>query len=567
MSSYLSRPRSVEQAKEEAREAFAPPIAVVNKALDYFGRPQQGLYASLLEDQSVVNAFAGNTDLDWEDVRKGNYYADQVSKGMESAIFEPLGIKPAFNVLMDVYADPANIPTASALKSLPTLGNNLGESYATLATGLENFIDGFYGGDRAGSMAKWARSQVKNLISPFSQKSVQIMKATGLTKPVIDILAKHVASLKPGSTNKATRRKIAAQMEHAGYTMHRAGIPTEELPTVIQSIIKGMSVKGTGFQPESFDNYWETVGDIPRRFVNKAGDRKGNNFKVDKNVAETLYNQAKESMVFKGTDKMPTDIIVRSSDYYLGDFQTDVFKSGVARAAAGFFQKNKDSSGKWAFIKGKKTMEGAEELAEGLKDFLVDYGPFKNKQQKIATSGKENKEGIWEIDGIRTGDDGVYITYSGRTANDVRTAGIISGSFLEGGVNMQVHINKDGIMTSLISDKYDFLEKQLPTEALFKNEIFGVSLPIVVDLKAVGSGKQYRNTGTGVDIEDSTKQAIGLIEQAREASSFKNAPVSNLTDMASTAVGGAMGGGMLVGALDAGSEPQERPEIPTFRSF
>lgn len=538
-------------------------VSPVTKALDYLGRPQQGLFASMIDDQSFFDAMAGNTDLSFQDVRDDNYYVDQVYKAMDSALFEPVGAKGGANVAMDVLADPLNIPLASAIKNTPRLGDSLGESYSTLAAGLENFIDGFYGGDRAGAMGKWVADQVKNLVSPFSEKSIKIMEKTGLTKPVVDILAKHSALLKGGrgATDLKTKRKMAAQLEHVGYTLHRAGIPTEELPPVIQNIIKGMSVKGTGFQPESFDNYWDTVGDIPRKFVEStSGKRRGNNFKASQDVVRTLYNQAKTAWGFENTVKMPTDIVVRASDSVLGDFQTDAFKSGVAKAAANFFQKTRN----------KKSTESAEELAEGIKNFLPSYAPFKNKQQRIGTSGKQTEDGKWVVDKVRTGDDGIYINYGGRSATDARTAGNVSASFLEGGINMQVHINNDGIMTMLISDKYDFLEEQLPTEALFKNEIFGVTQPIIMDLKAMGSGKQFKNTGTGGEIEDPTTQALGLIKQAQEASSFRNAPVANVVDKASQAALGAVGGGMLAGAVDTlknEGDDYQYGDIPTFRSF
>jgi hypothetical protein len=561
MSTYLSRPRSIEQAKAEAGEAYFP----VTKAIDYLGRPQQGLFASMIDDQSFFNAMAGNTDLSFQDVRNDNYYVDQVFGALDSAVFEPLGAKGGANVAMDALADPLTIPLVSAFKNTPRLGDSLGKTYSTLATGLENFIDGFYGGDRAGSMGKWVAGQVKNLVSPFSEKSLKIMEETGLTKPVIDILAKHSALLKGGhwATDLGTKRKMAAQLEHVGYTLHRAGIPTEELPPVIQNIIKGMSVKGTGFQPESFDNYWDTVGDIPRRFLeSKTDKRRGNNFKPNKGVVETLYKQARASMGFENTAKMPTDMVVRASDNVLGDFQSDAFTSGVAKAFAKFFQKSRN----------KKPTENAEELAEGIKNFLPSYKPFQAKAQRMGTSGKQTEDGQWVVDRVRTGDDGVYIDYSGRSATATRTAGIISASFLEGGVNMQVHFNNDGIMTALISDKYDFLEEQLPTEALFKNEIFGVTLPIVMDVKAMGSGKQFRNTDTGGEIEDPTEQALRLIQRAQKASSFKEAPVANIADKASQAAMGSVGGGMLAGVADTLYNPEsanqyqygEKPMFPGF---
>ena len=559
MSTYLSRPRSIEQAKAEAGEAYFP----VTKAIDYLGRPQQGLFASMIDDQSVFNAMAGNTDLSFQDVRNDNYYVDQVFGALDSAVFEPLGAKGGANVAMDALADPVNIPLVSAFKNTPRLGDSLGKTYSTLATGLENFIDGFYGGDRAGSMGQWVAGQVKNLVSPFSEKSIKILEETGLTKPVIDILAKHSALIKGSSAaDRTPKRKMAAQLEHVGYTLHRAGIPTEELPPVIQNIIKGMSVKGTGFQPESFDNYWDTVGDIPREFVKKGSKKSLKTFNPDKDVVETLYKQARTAWGFEDTAKMPTDMVVRASDSILGDFQTDAFTSGVAKAFKKFFQKSRNN----------KPTENAEELAEGIKDFLPSYGPFNKKEQRMATSGKQTEKGKWVVDRVRTGDDGVYIDYSGRSATATRTAGNVSASFLEGGVNMQVHVNNDGIMTMLISDKYDFLEDQLPTEALFKNEIFGVTLPIVMDVKATGSGKQFKNIDTGGEIEDPTEQALGLIQRAQKASSFKEAPAANIADKASQAALGSVGGGMLGGVVDTLYNPEsanqyqygEKPMFPGF---
>jgi hypothetical protein len=78
---------------------------------------------------------------------------------------------------------------------------------------------------------------------------------------------------------------------------------------------------------------------------------------------------------------------------------------------------------------------------------------------------------------ISKGDDGVWVTGTGRTVGTAVT---------EGGVNWLAKVEPDGTMVSVISDKHDFLEKPLQKVAGAANKVPGVNMhPEIMDKSLV----------------------------------------------------------------------------------
>jgi hypothetical protein len=117
-------------------------------------------------------------------------------------------------------------------------------------------------------------------------------------------------------------------------------------------------------------------------------------------------------------------------------------------------------------------------------------------------TGVVSKVSPYKVTNIKVADDGVYFSYRG---SQVEKAGkkaneLASRSYLEGGINMQVHVDKKGNVTAVTSDNYDFYEDKIKvTEKLLPKGILGVTPPIRVNILRRRTGDQIVNAPQGAE--------------------------------------------------------------------
>jgi hypothetical protein len=456
MSSYLNRPRSLQQAIQEA-EAAQKLQAVVPETF-------QGLLAG--------DPLAG---IQGRDVRLSDVTGREQGSTSEF-VFEML-------------ADPSMIfgPIKTMYKGLGSVAKAPAKTYADVASSLSNYITGYYGsgGSKAGAIVSWLPEQLKNTISHFSPSGLKTLEKTGMSKPIIDMTAKYLAAHK-AKDGKALP-KLYAQLQHAAYMMHRAGIDTKEMPPMYQRMIKSMSLNNKGFQPFSKEQYVKEASEIVKTTAKGAPTTA----QANPSVLGELFDKAQTAWGVssgKTAQGKPMDMIIRRPDAALGDFASDVSKSLFGSTLANMFKKNQGSfeSPEELLAAIHKELRRSTGQAKGMgKVTKVDSVPVKD-----AVTGKTIKGNPYVVEGFKIGDDGVYFNYRGSQVEKKggkKVNELASRSYLEGGVNMQVHVTKEGVVTAIISDTYDFLEDKIPqTEKVLERGIWGVSAPIVTDVTKRG---------------------------------------------------------------------------------
>jgi hypothetical protein len=288
--------------------------------------------------------------------------------------------------------------------------------------------------------------------------------------------------------------------------MHRAGVSPADMPPLYQRMIDSMSLDGQGFMPLSKETYLDEIKNIP--YATKKGMSVG---PADPTVASKLFESAQNAWgLSSGKTKagMPVDMIIRRPDVMLGDFASDVSKSGMSTMlskvfSGGVFDSADDlkkaldkqlmsAKGSRAGVGRVVDTRTAEEIAAGkTKTSVVD-----------PETGVVSKVSPYKVTNIKVADDGVYFSYRG---SQVEKAGkkaneLASRSYLEGGINMQVHVDKKGNVTAVTSDNYDFYEDKIKvTEKLLPKGILGVTPPIRVNILRRRTGDQIVNAPQGAE--------------------------------------------------------------------
>ena len=487
MSSYLSRPRSLQQALQES-EASQKLSAVIPETF-------QGLLAG--------DPLAG---VQGRDVRLSDVTGRQEN--------------PIAETVFEFFADPSVVfgPLKTGMKVAKQAIKNPEKTYGEVTSSLSNYISGYYGsgGGKGGAVVSWLPEQLKNMVSHFSPSGLKTLEKYGLSKPIIDMSAKYLAAHK-AKDGKALS-KAYAQLQHGAYMMHRAGVDTKDMPPMYQQMVKAMSLGGKGFQPFSKEQYVKEATDIVKTTAKGVPTKT----QANPNVIENLFEKAQNAWgVGNGRTSTgkPMDMIIRRPDAALGDFASDVNKSLFGSTLANIFKRNQGS------------FEAPEDLLAAIhKELRRSTGQAKGMgtvrkveptKVKDAVTGKTIQGNPYVVEGFRVGDDGVYFNYRGsmvEKAGGKKVNELASRSYLEGGVNMQVHVSKDGIVTAIVSDTYDFFEDKIKvTEELLPKGIWGVSAPIITDVTKRGDrATQVSNkfpTDTRFGVEDLQKVAETPIQR------------------------------------------------------
>jgi hypothetical protein len=416
---------------------------------------------------------------------------------------------PMADTALDIATDPAMIfgPIKTMAKGVGRIAKDAPKAYADVSSSLSNFIDGYYGssaGSKGSAVVAWLPQQLKNMMSTMSPNGLRTLEEFGMTKPMVDMTANFLKASKAGDTKAL--KKAYAQVQHGAYMMHRAGVEPKDMPPMYQRMIDSMSLDGQGFMPLSKDAYLDEIKNVP--YATKKGTEVG---PANPEVASKLFESAQKAWgMTSGKTKtgMPVDMIIRRPDVMLGDFASDVSKSGMATMLAKVFKEGtfddvgslmsamekqlKSAAGSRVGVGSVKDLRTAEELA-GNKRLATLVDPI---------TGEVTKTKPYVVDGLRVGDDGIYFNYRGSQVEKAGKKGneLASRSYLEGGINMQVHVDKKGNVTAVTSDNYDFYEDKIKvTEKLLPKGILGITPPIRVNILRRRTGDQIVNAPQGAE--------------------------------------------------------------------
>lgn len=416
---------------------------------------------------------------------------------------------PMADMALDIVTDPAIIfgPVKTMAKGVGRVAKDAPKAYADLSSSLSNFIDGFYGssaGSKNAAVVSWLPQQLKNMMSTMSPNGLRTLEEFGMTKPMVDMTANFLKASAAGDTKAL--KKAYAQVQHGAYMMHRAGVEPKDMPPMYQRMIDSMSLDGQGFMPLSKETYLDEIKNVP--YATKKGTSVG---PADPKVSSKLFESAQKAWgMTSGKTKtgMPVDMIIRRPDVMLGDFASDVSKSGMTTMLAKVFKEGTFDSAealKTAIDKQLKSAKGSRIGVGKVTDTRTAQEVAENKMKTTVVdpaTGKATKVNPYKVTNVKVADDGVYFSYRG---SQVEKAGkkaneLASRSYLEGGINMQVHVDKKGNLTAVTSDNYDFFEDKIKaTEKLLPRGILGITPPIRVNILRRRTGDQIVNAPKGAE--------------------------------------------------------------------
>ena len=480
MSSYLSRPRSMLQATQEADAAM--------KMADLPSNMFQGMLAE--GPQGVSNALL---------------------KGQEYGLKDLTGQDHGFvaETAYEAVTDPTLLfgPVKTMAKGLGRIAKDPTRAYGDITSSLSNFIDGFYGsgsGSKGAAVVSWLPQQLKNMMSTVSPDGLRTLEEYGMTKPMVDMTANFLKASKAGDTKAL--KKAYAQVQHGAYMMHRAGVEPKDMPPMYQRMIDSMSLDGQGFMPLSKEAYLEEIKNIP--YMTKKGTSVG---PVNPDVASKLFESAQSAWKMttgKTAAGMPVDMIIRRPDVMLGDFASDVSKSGMATMLSKVFKDGVFDSAddlKKALDKQLMSAQGSRAGVGRVVDTRTAQEIAEGKMKTTVTdpvTGETTKVNPYKVTNVKVADDGIYFQYRGSQVEKAGKKGneLASRSYLEGGINMQVHVDKKGNVTAVTSDNYDFFEDKIKaTEKILPKGILGITPPIRVNILRRRTGDQIVNAPKGAE--------------------------------------------------------------------
>ena len=387
-------------------------------------------------------------------------------------------------------------------------------------------------------MIKKVQSFVKNRqeavaeVSRLTEVGKGLIETYGNNSPQVK---EHKKALRAaGEKASAANRQVEAQIQHGTYIALRAGVKPDDLPPLYKQMLDKMSVNASGANPLGFDTYFDIVKD----YKGSSTGPTGRVINQRKNVAQSLFNKALANWGIKDPDKFT--MVVRQSDD-ANPFNNDVSK--IATQLNTLFPqgksfktvddlytalKNKQKTNQEFVLrgiglqKGEKggnvvTIRGRQYNADDVAIRKSENGVFlsikgnpkfsplevqrmaaeENARRVEANKVLEKENTLRKEKGLGPVLDSKKEPKKPKPLLKLRekealykkygsgSGGVKSTSFLEGGVNIEVHITPDGKMTTVISDDYNFLENILPSlEESFDKKILGITPPIKVDLRA-----------------------------------------------------------------------------------
>lgn len=614
---YVPRPRSLENALEEAKEADKHLHSGYETARDVMG----GALDTLM---FFPNKLLGGIDYGIEQATgfspmKADAKMGEAAQAYMTAMLTGRPVAPEIgralsgedikfsgstgSMLLDAVRDdaleqvtPLNVvSTGLGVKGAKALENKVQESIndfggskkfvEAMSSVPDNFLAGYYGSplDRVGSVVRFAVDSVDSVAKSLNPESAKFFKETGympvLVNKLQDFVTEHknldktfkyldselktmearglkntprYKELEPKRREAAKarsikNRQIEAQVQHPLYIAIRSGVEKKDLPPLFDAMLNKMTVADSGFNPLSYSKYKE----IDNQYKLNVKDT-GKPLPTDRKADEGLFNRAVKNWGLSDVDPSKVAMIVRKHDkqnpFLMDGDVSPVFNRFKSIFRTGDKVKTYDSVDSLydAIIEKSKTNEDFRLSGIGLK------------------KGKGRKEDTFTYRGVeytlpneyevKKGDTGVFISIKGyprysekdmmkvfaqenairatenrplltqkerkklRDKYQAMSAGVKSRSFLEGGVNFEVHINpKNGRMRGIISDDYNFLENMLPSlERSFEKRILGITPIFKLDLTKEGVQKGHSidtpKTSSRMTSPDKRNEMIGEID-------------------------------------------------------
>lgn len=480
-------------------------------AIDLLGRPQQAMYAGLIEGQEgVPRGLSGDTDYSHKDVRQSNPTYNAIVQGTGI----PTGVS---DTSADFFADPLNL--------IPLSWLNKGKKFGGMLTGSSpNVIDDFYGTDTEKLFPKgWNPEKVEEAISRGEKVPDNALLALGTHKTTLQ-------GIKIGlAIQKKTGVKLPSKVKKALIEVSSADRTTATgANKVLAAYYKGKG--GVKWVGESIDNAFKALlSPSSRAMYAETGLTKVNQERIAKLLKEgdvpAAVAQAQHAVYMAHRTGKPFDQLHPSLQKIAKEMSIDGFQklsvtsyvksANKAKKTLGgepYKTPNKDSAtlfnialGNWGIKKGKNAdnydivvrqpggVSGDFTYDVALKAKGVSSGRtiFKNRGYEPFDSVEELKE-AYEKAGVavRSADSsGIYIVNSAA-----------SNSRLEGGINLVTKVRVDGITDTVISDDYNFLEN-LPVvgkiEDSMERSILGITPPITYDLRKPSLGAIRKNPEIG----------------------------------------------------------------------
>lgn len=274
--------------------------------------------------------------------------------------------------------------------------------------------------------------------------------------------------------------KIQEAMAQPQHVLHSKMLQGGDMATnapELNNMLTKMSVNATGYQPLNYDIYDKIIGGVTKEYKSPKG--RNMKYETPKGVARNLFDTALENwnIDLGAASGRPWKMIVKEPKGNTGNHVMDIArKTRAISAASKVFDANP---------KGFKSVEALEQA-------------LRKELPRREVNGVEKG---------RKSDKGAKVI--GSDANGVYLAGgaVNSTSYTEGGVNVVTYVRLDGMSDSIVSDVYDFLEKNPVGKAFegsMKHRLFTVTPPITVNVKTIGAdaGTPYKvkNNRSGDDI-------------------------------------------------------------------
>lgn len=285
-----------------------------------------------------------------------------------------------------------------------------------------------------------------------------------------------------------------AQPQHVAHSIMQQG---GKIPENMQRVVESMAIDG--YRPMNQANYLDSVSKVSKTYLTKGGREV--EYATPVEVTNNLFKQALKNWTNAGNDFTTGNwnMVVKEVKGNSGQHVHDVSKNVPAIRHLEAVFKEKGSG-----FKNVSDLRAAIE-AKLPKPMIKEGVP--NKDYKGAKIVGEDANGVYVQGGATT-----------------------SSSYTEGGVNSVVYIHKNGMSETVISDVYDFLEKNpvgAAFEASMKHKLVTITPPITKNLRTSGQAKnaprKVTNHRVSKDISKEELRAIANNKNVSEASKQREA--------------------------------------------
>lgn len=506
------------------------------EALDVLGRPQQALFAGLIDgEEGVLKGLSGDTDYSHKDVRQANPKYNSFMQGMGV----PTGLT---DLGADVFADPLSV--------IPISWLNKGKKFGGMLTGSSpNVIDDFYSTDPEKLFPKgWNPNKVEDSLKKGEDVPEKVLEAQGTYKKTLRGVELGLA------IEKVTGVKLPAKVKKALTAVSSKDSGTaKDANLVLSAYYKGKG--GVKWVGESIDNAFKALlSPSSRAMYAETGLTKVNQARIAKALKagddKTAVAQAQHAVYMAHRTGKPFDQLHPALQKVAEEMSIDGFqKIGVTSYVASANKAKKTlggvpyatpntvssrlfniATGNWGIKRGQNAdkFDMVVRQPTGLSgDFTYDAAQKATGVSKGRTIFKNRGyEGFNNVDELKAAYEQAGIPVKSADASGIYIVNsAASTSYLEGGINVVTHVQPNGITNTVISDVYDFLENAPVVgkiEDSMERSLIGITPPITYDLRkpskaavskdpAIGGTRNIADNQRTAPMDTSSLEALGDI--------------------------------------------------------